>query len=131
MYTELLAEMLNEALKVAGRTQESLATEIGVTQPTMSRWVTGASLFPSDTADDIAEILGIDADVLKEMANKASKERKAERKNPNVAAIAAGFSQRLQRRFERQEEMLSDLRKTLEVLESRIEVLESEKRKGK
>ncbi|MGV4856364.1 helix-turn-helix domain-containing protein [Acetobacter senegalensis] len=55
---------LKVVLKERGKTQAQLAAQIGVSEPTVSRWATGASVIPTQMLRAVAQALDVPLDVL-------------------------------------------------------------------
>lgn len=55
---------LKAILKEQGKTQAQLAALIGVSEPTVSRWVRGSSLIPTQMLRAVSRALGVPLELL-------------------------------------------------------------------
>ena len=68
-------DTLKPLIRVAGQTQRTIAIQLGVSEPSMSRWITREVSIPLEYVTQLAEILGTDVGTIVRMGRALPKER--------------------------------------------------------
>lgn len=89
-----LSNALVEYMQRTNRDQSELAEALGVSQPTVSRWVSAASMPGRGSFDTLAELLGVDRDQIAVWAASVTVEERIARLEQKVDQILAALEQR-------------------------------------
>jgi transcriptional regulator with XRE-family HTH domain len=70
-------DTLKPLIRAAGETQRTIAIQLNVSEPSMSRWVTREASIPLEYVTQLAEILGTDVGTIVRLGRALPKERES------------------------------------------------------
>ena len=118
MQRNALAQIIREALRSSGKTQDSVAREVGVHRGTISKWASGENIMRVEHADRLADALGIDRAELTRLAREAYDEVHPPTVSAKVGDSTRALGELLRNRFQSLESRCEELERRVLALES-------------